>query len=309
MAECNRDLADILIIDDDSSVVIILNKVLKNIGRIRFASDAKQAFSLINERLPDLILLDVGLPDIRGIEVCSMLKKDMDTHNIPVLFITSHAGDGFEEEVFEVGAADYIIKPLKPEVVAARVKTHLEYHSMIKQLDNLAHRDSMTGLSNRRTFDEKLAIELKRCQRERSNLAVAMIDIDEFKKFNDNFGHVAGDECLKKVALTIANCANRPGDVSARYGGEEFSLILPNTEEEGVNMLLVELINNIKSLGIRHSTDAIREFITVSIGYTIIFPNQYCTDTNEIVKCADDALYQSKQNGRNQITFSQFYIQ
>lgn len=309
MAEDTMKLPDILIVDDDTSVIITLNKVLNKIGRIRFASDAKQAFVMINECHPDLILLDVELPDILGLEVCSILKNDVAIENIPVLFITSHMEDGFEEKVFDVGAADYIAKPLKPRVVAARVQTHLDYHRAIQLLENLAHTDSMTGLANRRTFDEHLSIELKRCRREHIPLTIALIDIDEFKKYNDYFGHIEGDECIKKIATAIGNSSRRPGDLAARYGGEEFALILPHTDVEGAGILLEGVLKAIQTLNIMHTPDASYAKVTVSIGYSTIIPQQLgVTEVYDVsvVQKADIALYESKEKGRNCISYQSY---
>ncbi|MBR7887789.1 diguanylate cyclase [Marinomonas sp. A79] len=301
----DNELADILIIDDDTAVIVALNKALKNVGRIRFATDAKQAFNMIEESYPDLILLDVELPDVRGLEVCTMLKNNPETENIPILFITSHTEMGFEEKVFDVGAADYIGKPLQPRVVAARVQTHLDYHRAISLLEKLAHTDSMTTLYNRRTFDEQLIIESKRARREQEPLTVVILDIDEFKKYNDHFGHIEGDECIKQIALSLIECAKRPSDLAARYGGEEFALLLPNTDNVGAKLLLTGLLESIQALNIQHAPDTVHDRVTVSIGYKVLDPvteTMVSSDDWLIVKEADKALYQSKRNGRNRIT-------
>jgi len=306
MIKTNRTLADVLIIDDDSSVVMALNKALNKIGRIRFASDAKQAFLMIEEKHPDLILLDVELPDIGGLEVSSILKSTPETESIPILFITSHTELGFEEKVFDVGAADYIMKPLNPRVVAARVQTHLDYGLAIRLLEKLAHTDSMTGLANRRTFDERLIVELKRARREKEPLTVAIIDIDEFKKYNDHFGHIEGDDCIKNIALVLASSLKRSTDLAARYGGEEFTFILPNTSTEGANILLSGLLQTIEQLNLTHAPKAKYDVVTVSIGYSTVMPEQkYADDSGDwaVVKAADDALYESKQKGRNRVSY------
>lgn len=313
MLEAVSKLPDILIVDDDSSVIITLNQVLNKIGRIRFASDGKQALLMVKECHPDLILLDVQLPDIIGLEICSILKNDAATESIPILFITSNMEEGFEEKVFNVGAADYILKPLKPEVVAARVLTHLNYHRAISMLERLARTDSMTGLANRRTFDERLVLELKRCRREHSPLTVVLIDIDEFKRFNDYYGHIEGDECIKNIASIIADSSRRPGDLAARYGGEEFAYILPYTDAKGAAILLNGLLELVQNKHISHAPAAQHEMVTVSIGYsTIVPPSQSSASgyksaelyNNNVVKAADIALYKSKQRGRNCISYS-----
>lgn len=200
MMTLNEVKADILIIDDDPSIVVALNKTLNKLGRIRFAGEAKKGFAMIEQCCPDLILLDMELPGINGLELCSILKNDNRFKHIPVLFITSHIELFLEEAVFDTGAADYIVKPLRPRVVAARVQTHLNYQKALRSLENLVRTDSMTGLSNRRSFDEQIIKELRRARREQNSLTIALIDIDEFKKYNDYFGHLEGDTCIKQIA-------------------------------------------------------------------------------------------------------------
>ena len=304
----NCELADILIIDDDITVIMGLNKALSKIGRIRFSLDANQAVVMIQEKIPNIILLDVELPDVGGLELCSKLKANPDTANIPVLFITSHTEDGFEEKVFDTGASDYITKPLNPRVVAARTQTHLAYHRAIRLLDNQARTDSMTGLANRRTFDEQLISEFRRAHRQQECLTVVVIDIDEFKKYNDQYGHLKGDDCIKTIASTLKESLKRPGDLAARYGGEEFAFILPNTNAEGAGQLLHKLLKIVEQLKLIHAQNAIYQYVTISIGYSTISPDQANTSSLDewaIVKAADNALYESKRNGRNCISYEQ----
>lgn len=297
---------EILIVDDDSSVVIALHKVLQDIGRIRFASTASQALEMINDTRPDLILLDVELPDINGLKLCIMLKQDVETASIPVLFITSKIETGFEEKVFDAGASDFITKPLKPRVVAARVQTHLAYHKALVQLNKLAHTDSLSGLANRLSFDEQIDIEFRRARRQQEPLSIVMIDIDEFKKYNDYFGHVAGDDCIKAIGRGLNKITKRPADFAARFGGEEFSLILPNTDKKGAEVLIGSLMSTISDLAIKHAPEAIYPIVTVSVGFSTLEPMQCDFSTIaplDVVSAADKALYQSKHDGRNRYSY------
>lgn len=297
---------EILIVDDDSSVVIALHKVLQDIGRIRFASTASQALEMINGTRPDLILLDVELPNINGLKLCIMLKQDVETASIPVLFITSKIETGFEEKVFDAGASDFITKPLKPRVVAARVQTHLAYHKALVQLNKLAHTDSLSGLANRLSFDEQLDIEFRRARRQQEPLSIVMIDIDEFKKYNDYFGHVAGDDCIKAIGRGLNKITKRPADFAARFGGEEFSLILPNTDKRGADVLIGSLMSTISDLAIKHAPEAIYPIVTVSVGFSTLEPMQCDFSTIaplDVVSAADKALYQSKHDGRNRYSY------
>ncbi|CAH9057923.1 Protein-glutamate methylesterase/protein-glutamine glutaminase [Pseudoalteromonas holothuriae] len=296
---------EILIIDDDSSVVITLNKVLRKVGRIRFAPDAAHAFISMSKYRPDLILLDMNLPDLDGLQICAKIKNDANTSDIPVLFITSQTGHNFEEKVFDAGGADFIVKPLNPRVVASRVLTHLNYHNAIRLLKNQANTDSLTNLANRRIFDEQLSVEFRRARRQNESITIAMIDIDEFKKYNDQYGHVAGDDCLKSIALLIQKSAHRPGDLAARYGGEEFALILPCTDTSAASDFIARLMDKVRGLQLAHADDSTHQYVTISVGYcTLASHNANILKLNEwvLVEAADSALYESKQAGRNTVT-------
>lgn len=300
-------LPEILIVDDDSTVVLALRNVLRGIGQTRFAPNGAEALAMIQQSPPMLILLDVELPDISGLEICAQLKANPETTDIPVLFITSHAEPGFEEQVFDAGAADYISKPLNPRVVAARAQTHLAYRLAMQMLDTQAHTDGLTGLANRRSFDETLDEELKRARRQQLPFTVMMIDIDEFKKYNDHFGHLEGDECLRNIAGVLRDSIRRPADLIARYGGEEFALILPETDAAGGEALARTLLSNVESLGLVHAPDATHKSVTISIGYSTLEKEQMSglgPDVTTVVRHADDALYESKRRGRNCFGFA-----
>jgi diguanylate cyclase (GGDEF)-like protein len=292
----------ILLVDDDSTVILSLRKMLAGFGRSLFATSGRQALDIACAEIPDLILLDVEMPEMDGLEVCRALKANPETADIPVLFVTSHSNPGFEVQVFAAGAADYITKPLNPPVVTARVKVHLAYHHALANLSALANKDRLTGLHNRRSFDERLGLEWRRAQRQLLPMSILMIDIDEFKKYNDAFGHVQGDVCLQSVASLLAADARRPGDFVARYGGEEFVMVLAETRAEGAAVMAEQLLRNIESLGLQHAPNAIRPNITVSVGYATFEPQRDGDDNPDVldlVKAADSALYQAKRAGRN----------
>lgn len=296
------DLPAILIVDDDNTVVLALRNVLRGIGQARFARSGLEALAMIQDTLPTLILLDVELPDIGGLEVCRRLKTNPKTCDIPVLFITSHTEPGFEEQVFDAGAADYISKPLNPRVVAARAQTHLAYRLAMQKLNAQAHTDGLTGLANRRSFDETLNEETRRARRQRLPLTVMMIDLDEFKKYNDYFGHLEGDECLKAIAKALKDSTQRPADLVARYGGEEFALILPDTDLRGGEVVARTLLKSVEDLGMVHAPNASHRQVTISIGFAALDLDQV-SDSEQggklLVTAADQALYASKRRGRN----------
>ncbi|EAR10612.1 diguanylate cyclase domain-containing protein [Reinekea blandensis] len=294
--------SEILIVDDDPSVVMSLYQVMSDIGRVRFAETAEQTFSMISEKHPDLILLDIELPDANGLDVCTKLKAMPSTQDIPVLVITSHADVGFEESVFEVGAGDYIHKPLNPRVLAARAKTHLAYYHALKLLDKQARTDQLTKLANRWVFDDQLTSELGRANRQKNPISLIMLDIDNFKAFNDQFGHIEGDKCLQAVSTVFSDAILRSGDLVARYGGEEFAVLLPETDALGVQKVAERIRANVEALAIPHADDATFPVVTVSVGCCTSATGSVI-DAASALQIADQALYQSKHEGKNCVNF------
>lgn len=294
--------SEILIVDDDTTVVMSLYKVMSDIGRVRFAGTAEQAFNMISEKHPDLILLDIELPDANGLDVCTKLKAMPSTQEIPILVITSHADLGFEESVFQAGAGDYVHKPLNPRVLAARSKTHLAYCHALKLLDKQARTDQLTQLANRWVFDERLASELARSKRQHSPISLIMLDIDNFKPFNDQFGHIDGDKCLQAISSVLKDSTLRPGDLVARYGGEEFAVLLPETDVTGVQKVAERIRARVEALNIVHADTAVHPMVTVSVGCTTS-ANGSVEDGISALRIADQALYQSKHTQKNCVHF------
>lgn len=287
----------ILIVDDDPSVIMATSKALDGLGRIIFATDGSSALKLAESEAPDIILLDVEMPGMSGFDVCQVLQAKEQTANIPIIFITSHNETGFEEKVFNHGATDFISKPLNPRVVAARTKAHIAHKQAIDRLQFLSLTDSLTGLNNRRALDEKLAMEWQRSKRNGQSLSLLMLDIDEFKKYNDHFGHLEGDNCIKKFADVLSKSVRRPADFTARYGGEEFVIILPDTEITGAHILGENIIKNIIEQAVTHAPSAEREIVTLSIG-CCVFSSTTHISPELLLETADKALYLAKQQGR-----------
>ncbi|MDD5755447.1 MAG: diguanylate cyclase, partial [Methylococcales bacterium] len=223
--------ARLLIVDDDPINIRLLAHLFEDYD-VLFATTGKKALEIALHEQPDLILLDVMMPKMNGYEVCRRLKADSLTADIPVIFITAHSDVNEEIRGLEVGAADYISKPFCPGVVKIRVRNQIELKHAREKLTRLAITDGLTGIANRRCFDEQLAHEWHRATRTNQSLALAMIDVDWFKKYNDHYGHQAGDDCLRQVAMVLTHSAKRDSDFVARYGGEEFALILPMTHHE-----------------------------------------------------------------------------
>lgn len=298
MPENTEDKPLLLLIDDSPQDLRLLGSLIRERGQILFATTGLEGLALAAERIPDLILLDVELPDIDGYEVCRKLKQDPETRSTPIIFVTSHQSPEHEVAALEAGAVDFIAKPFNPPVISARVKTHLTLNHQNKLLQSLASQDGLTGVFNRRYFDEHGDAEWKRHLRQGNPLGVVMVDVDHFKQFNDRFGHTAGDECLKTLARTFRQSTRRPGDFVARYGGEEFVFVLPYTGPEDALRFGEHLCREVLALNIPHPKPAGEQFVTVSLGATAAVPT-HDTTLRTLVEHADQALYKAKAAGRN----------
>lgn len=297
-----NETSRILIVDDDEISSEVLNSVLRDEYDIIFANCGQQALDLAKQCLPDLVLLDVVMPTMNGYEVCEYLKADNSTASIPVIFITGQNNTQAEIRGLQAGAIDYVTKPFNPLMVKVRVRNHIELQRARNYLKHLAVTDSLTDLANRRCFDEVLKTEFCRSSRLQHPLSLIMLDVDHFKNFNDAYGHVMGDSCLKQIAYTIRGSLNRPADFVARYGGEEFACVLPNTDLRGAVAIAEKIRTNIEQLNIPHKNSTAADYVTISLGvFTIVDYSK--SFLSEMVAKADRLLYRAKENGRNQVCF------
>jgi diguanylate cyclase (GGDEF)-like protein len=239
------------------------------------------------------------MPDMDGYEVCRRIKADTKTKDIPIIFVTRLNSSEVEQKCFEMGAVDYITKPLVAEVVRARVNTHTALQAKNAELETKGLVDELTGVSNRRGFNIRLEEELSRAERDKTPLSLLIIDLDKFKLFNDNYGHLAGDVCLQKAAQLMCLSLRRPGDYFARYGGEEFAVILPNTDADGALAVGNKLVRAVSSLNIEHKHSNFKK-VTTSIGAaTLVPPHIGRVKSDELIKKADTCLYAAKSKGGN----------
>ncbi|WP_114859068.1 diguanylate cyclase [Azospirillum brasilense] len=290
----------ILVVDDIPSNVHVLSRILKDDNDIYFATDGSKALELAQSRLPDLVLLDIMMPGMDGYEVCSRLKADPITRDIPVIFISAKSEVEDETYGLEVGAIDFISKPISPPIVKARVRNHLLLKRQTDLLRTLSFNDGLTGIANRRRFDEVLLREWRRCGRAQLPLSLIMLDVDQFKPYNDHYGHQAGDECLRAVAQLLAEQMMRPGDLIARYGGEEFVCLLPETDEEGAVQVAERLRQTVTGQRLPHAASHVADHITISLGVGTARP--LLDDTpDRLTQLADGLLYEAKRAGRNRV--------
>lgn len=294
------DRQTVLIVDDTSANIEVLNAILGVEYEILFATSGQDALAILADQIPDLILLDITMPEMDGYEVCRRLKADPHTRNIPVIFITSLSNEEDETRGLEVGAIDYISRPISAPVVKARVQNHLELKRYRDKLENLSAMDGLTGIPNRRRFDEFLDQEWLRGLRNQSPLSVCMMDVDFFKRFNDFYGHAAGDNCLRRVAKALASAIQRPADFVARYGGEEFVYVLPDTDANGTVALAEKFRDSVAALEIPHADSAVATYVTISGGLATAIPVENSSPA-QLLDAADQLLYWAKRAGRNQI--------
>lgn len=292
--------ASILVVDDDVTNIMMLAQLLQTEYEVIFATGGEQALELAASALPDLILLDVIMPGLDGYAVCTHLKADPLTTHIPVIFLTGLEEDDTESRCLEIGAVDYVTKPFNAAVVRSRVRNHVELKQMRDTLLALAATDGLTGLANRRRFDEALQTECKRLSRMRAALSLIMIDVDYFKLYNDTYGHVAGDTCLRALADVLRSSMGRAPDLAARYGGEEFACILPETTLAGAVAVAERIQAGVALLHIEHRGSPTSPIVTLSCGVVCVNAVPAFVPT-EIVAAADAALYEAKAGGRNRI--------
>jgi diguanylate cyclase (GGDEF)-like protein len=289
--------ARLLIVDDDPNNIRLLASIFDQDYDILFALSGQEAIDISLLERPDLIILDVMMPDLDGYTVCRTIKNHPHTKDIPIVFLTAHCD--VEEEIrgLEMGAADFISKPFYPKIVKIRVSNQIELKYAREKLTKLAITDGLTGIANRRYFDDQLAHEWTRARRLNQTLAIAMIDVDWFKKYNDHYGHQGGDDCLQQVANVLSNVAKRDSDFVARYGGEEFAIILPMTQAENALELSKNICLALSNLELPH---VLSDFghVTLSVGVAVGCPKQNTTPRNLLLN-ADKALYTAKENGRN----------
>ncbi|ADH84808.1 diguanylate cyclase domain-containing protein [Desulfurivibrio alkaliphilus] len=317
----------ILIVDDALESRLILRRMLGANGydKIHEADGAAATFTFFGldaegvgvprDNLDlDLILLDIVMPDIDGIELCRRLKSHEQLRDIPVIMVTADNTDDSLRTVFDLGVADYIQKPVKQVELCARVKAALRLKREMdrrrdltnaleeanRRLQRMALVDGLTGIANRRNFDDFLDREWRRCQRDGQPIAICLFDIDYFKLYNDSFGHLQGDEVLKQVATALQQVASRPGDLVARFGGEEFVFVLSGSDQEGAQLVVQRAIEKIRELAVLHPQSPVNEHLTVSCGISAVRPHPGLYP-NLLLDCADKALYEAKQIRNNQV--------
>ncbi|MBU3004464.1 diguanylate cyclase [Paraglaciecola arctica] len=286
----------VLVVEDDPISAIISTQALSDIYDTHHVSDGRAAVDFCLMTPPDLVLMDINMPGISGLEACGILKRNVLTKDIPVVFITAASDPQSEDECWDAGCVDFISKPFSIKTLRHRVNSHLSVKILTDELKRLATSDALTNIKNRRFFDEYFLAQSKLAARNREPLGLLMVDIDYFKQYNDTYGHIKGDDCLKVVADALTKAFVRPTDCVARYGGEEFVVVLPSTDLKGMQHLGKYLIEIVHELKIEHLGSPFKK-LTVSIGGALVEQGE--EQVENAIEQADKQLYTAKRQGRD----------
>lgn len=289
----------VLVVDAIPQHQQFLRSVLEPEHEVLTASSSNEALELCRRLAPDLVLLDIAMPGLGGLEICRRLKQDPTTRETPIIFVTNQSRAEEQVRALTAGAVDYISKPLNPIVVRARVKTHLALKAQADILKSLAFVDTLTGVPNRRHFDENFQVEWRSCRRSRCELSTVLIDLDHFKQYNDRYGHPMGDDCLLRVASALQADLRRPRDFLARWGGEEFACLLPDTTWADAHARAHSMLEAIRRLQIPHETSPTAGVVTASLGVATMIPSS--NSRAKLLVAADQQLYRAKREGRNRV--------
>ena len=295
----------VLIVEDDRAVMMLTSAYIRSFGHeVEQAMSGEEAIEKFDPNHIDLIIMDYMLPGINGFETTIKLRETYEDEWFPILFLTSAHDDEHLSQGLAAGGDDYLYKPVTPVVLEAKLKAMQRIVTMQqelldanKQLEQLSFLDGLTQIYNRRGFDRAIKSEWKRMKRDKNQLTLLMMDVDYFKKFNDHYGHQAGDDCLKQIATAIEGELFRPADITARYGGEEFAVLLPGTDTVGAIEVAKRVIKAVRKLAIPHDQSEVADHVTMSIG--LASSTETIDDIKELIEAADQTLYRAKQDGRN----------
>ncbi len=316
----------VMLVDDQSFVAELLQRQLTTEKDINFhyCQDPSQAISTAEKIGPTVVLLDFTMPSIDGLTLCNFFRAHPATRDIPIIMLSSNDDPATKAQAFGAGANDYLVKLPDSIELIARLRYHsaayinklqrddayralrasqMKLEELNMQLLKLANLDGLTELANRRHFDERFADEWLRAMRNRRPLTLVMFDVDWFKQYNDKFGHLEGDECLKRIADATQKIVCRPSDTVARYGGEEFIILLPETDSTGARQVAEKIRAEIESLHMPNPDSTVCPYVTISLGVTTVIPTA-SANPDTYIKLVDDALYRAKNAGRNRLSIA-----
>ena len=292
----------ILIVDDSMVQAAQLRSILADEYDVTIAQTAEEGLRQVSSESYSLILLDVVMPGMDGFTLLKKLQEEIVTQSIPVILITSLSDVEHEQYGLVLGAVDYISKPFNPLIVRARVNTHIKLYDYRREVELRSMTDQLTGIANRRRYEGYSLEKWHEAIRLKIPFSICMFDIDHFKRYNDTFGHPAGDKVIAAVAKTVASRLHRTTDFFARYGGEEFVAISMGDPGEKIFRYLNKIRQAVEALRIAHDP-SVAEWVTVSVGGVTIVPTME-TPYSVYLKIADTMLYDAKKHGRNQVVWA-----
>ncbi|MEH2042294.1 PleD family two-component system response regulator [Nostoc sp.] len=312
------------VIQANEILILIIDYEAFNRKRLRFfleqkgyqiveAKSGAEALSIFEKQRPDIVILDMIMPDMDGFECCLQLQSLDSGKCTPILMLAEIEDEQSVDRAFEMGVIDYLTKPIHLPILRQRIKRIIEQYKLQEkliannlELQRLVAIDELTQVANRRRFEEYLAQEWQRMAREQQPFSLIIWDVDFFKYYNDTYGHLSGDRCLKKIAKTIKNSLKRSTDLVARYGGEEFAAILPNTDVEGATLVAQTICSAVQTLAIPHRNSLVSNHVTLSAGLATAIPIPG-SDFEQIILAADRSLYQAKAAGRNRFLYNSYH--
>lgn len=304
----------ILVVDDSKSIRMLVAECLKSLGHeVANAENGAECLQYVAENAVDLILMDVEMPNLNGVEATKAIREIKKADWFPIIFLTTHSDDDSFANGILAGGDAYLLKPLNPLrlqlTVIAMERIYLmrqklfnaqqELQKVNLELERLSLFDQLTGLANRRNFDNTLERQFDWAKRNKAPLSVAICDVDYFKLFNDTYGHQQGDACLSAVGKVLDQQANRPNDLACRYGGEEFTVILPETNLQNAKVVAESIRKAVFDQSIPHASSKVADYVSLSLGVAT-YHGQF-REPSEITKAADTALYKAKEQGRNRV--------
>jgi diguanylate cyclase (GGDEF)-like protein len=314
MLQSEAVMLRVLVVDDSTTIRLALSQVLRDLGHETFfARSGKEALTIYETERPDLVLLDIEMPEMDGCETCRRIRAQAADRWVPIIFLSSRDTEQMIDTAIEAGGDDYLVKPVSPIILSAKIRAMRRIHEMRKsmialtrelaeanrELTQLSTEDPLTGLGNRRLFDTRLESEIRRSVRNQTSMSLLLIDVDYFKLYNDHYGHPAGDAALREVADAMRGVCRRPTDLALRYGGEEFALILSDTPRSGAVLIAKLFLRLLANKQVPHAASKVAAHLTASVGIAIFDPTSELSPAEMILK-ADEALYQAKERGRNQ---------